>query len=107
MKYHLFKIIFRASVLVATFGWLLFLPLEITARVGGGESYGSGRGGGSDGGSDDGGAIIWLIFEAVRLLVYLTIEYPAIGIPLDIIAIGGVIYYFKRKSSTVSFSSIV
>ena len=106
MKYHLFKIIFRASVFVATFGWLLFLPIEIAARVGGGESYGGGRSG-KGGGSDDGGAIVWLLFEAVRLLVYLTIEYPAIGIPLDIIAIGGVIYYFKHKSSTVSFSSIV
>ena len=109
MKYHLLKLIFRASVLVAAFGWLLILPIEIAARVGGGQSYGGGRssGGGGGGGSDDGGAIVWLIFEAVRLLIYLTIEYPAIGIPLDIIVIGGVIYFFKRKRTSVSFSSIV
>jgi hypothetical protein len=110
MKYTLLKFIFRASVVAATLGWLLLLPIEIAARVGGGQSYGGGSrssGGGSGGGSDDGGAIVWLIFEAVRFLAYLTIEYPAIGIPLDIIVLLGVVYYFKRRTSTVSFSSIV
>ncbi|HUE82280.1 MAG TPA: Tim44-like domain-containing protein [Pyrinomonadaceae bacterium] len=70
-------------------------PKEILARVGGGQSYGGGNGGGGDG---DAGAIIWIIFELVRLLIYLTIEYPMIGIPLDIIVLGGVIYYFSRAS---------
>ena len=109
MKYTLLKFVFRASVIAATLGWLLLLPIEIAARVGGGQSYGGGSrsGGGSGGGSDDGGAIVWLIFEAVRFLIYLTIEYPAIGIPLDIIVILGVVYYFKHRTSTVSFSSIV
>lgn len=106
MKYHPLKFIFRVLVVVAAFGSLLMLPIEIAARVGGGQSYGGGSSGGGDG-DDAGGAIIWLIFELVRLLLYLTIEYPAVGIPLDIIVIGGVIYFFKRKSTTVSFSSIV
>jgi Tim44-like domain len=109
MTYHLLKLIFRASVVAATFGWLLLLPIESIARVGGGQSYGGGRssGGGGDGGSDDGGAILWLIFEAARLLIYLTIEHPVIGIPLDIVVLVGAIYFFKRKKTSASFSSIV
>ncbi len=57
-------------------------------------SYGGKGGGGSSGGDGDSGAIIWLIFELLRFLAYLTIEYPAIGIPLDIIVICAVVYYF-------------
>ena len=109
MKYHFLKFLFRASVVLASFGWLLLVPIDVAARVGGGHSYGGGgrSGGGGSGGGGDGGAIAWLIFEAIRLLVYLTVEYPAIGIPLDIIVVLGVVYFFKRRRSTVSFSSIV
>src|SRR4030095_9605596 len=108
MRTRLFKFIFGLCIIVATLSWLLLIPLEVVARVGGGQSYGGGRSGGSDGGgSGGGGAIVWLIFEAIRMLVYLTIEYPRIGIPLDIIVLLGVVYYFKRRKSTVSFSSIV
>ncbi len=84
---------------------IAFQPEEILARVGGGQSYGGGNGGGGDG---DGGAIIWIIFEVVRLLIYLTIEYPMIGIPLDIIVLGGVIYYFSRasRSTKEGYSSL-
>lgn len=79
---------------------------EALARVGGGQSYG---GGGSSGGGGDDGLFAWLIFELLRLLVYLTIEYPALGIPLDIIVIAGVLYFlFRRRSSSVgSFTSAV
>ncbi|MCA1607570.1 MAG: hypothetical protein LC775_19370, partial [Acidobacteria bacterium] len=74
---------------------------EALARVGGGQGYGGG--GGNGGGDGDGGAIIWLIFELIRLLVYLTIEYPVIGIPLDIIVIAAVIWFFVfRKSKSPS-----
>ena len=74
---------------------------EALARVGGGQGYGGG--GGNGGGDGDGGAIIWLIFELIRLLVYLTIEYPIIGIPLDIIVIAAVIWFFViRKSKSPS-----
>jgi hypothetical protein len=82
---------------------LLFAFSDVLARVGGGQSYGGGRssGGGSrggGGGSGDGGAIIYLIFQLFRFLLYLTIEYPLIGIPLDLLLIAGVVYYFKRKA---------
>jgi Tim44-like domain len=65
------------------------------ARVGGGQGYGGG--GGSKGGGGDGGGLGYLVIQLVRLLIYLTIEYPAIGIPLDIIVIGGVVYYLFRR----------
>jgi endogenous inhibitor of DNA gyrase (YacG/DUF329 family) len=80
-------------------GVLLLLSLvvaEASARVGGGQSYG-GRGGGGGDGDGAAGAILWLIFQLFRVLVYLTIEYPLIGIPLDILVLAGVIYFFYRR----------
>jgi hypothetical protein len=77
---------------------VMLLPAEALARVGGGQSYGGGGHGGGGGGGA--GAIIWLIFQLVRLLLFLTIEYPIIGIPLDIIVIGGIVYYFFRRNRT-------
>jgi hypothetical protein len=80
----------------------VFADPEVLARVGGGQSYGGGRSsGGSGGGGGGGGAIIWLIIQLARTLIYLTIEYPLIGIPLDIIVIGGIVYYIARKVSRV------
>ncbi|HSE31405.1 MAG TPA: TIM44-like domain-containing protein [Pyrinomonadaceae bacterium] len=108
MNFKLLKFIFRASAVAATCGWLLLFPIEILARVGGGQSYGGGsRGSGGGGGDGDGGALAWLIFEAVRFLIYLTFEHPVIGIPLDIIVLLGVVYFFRRRKKVVSFSSIV
>jgi endogenous inhibitor of DNA gyrase (YacG/DUF329 family) len=77
---------------------------EVLARVGGGQGYG---GGGGSGGDDGNGAVIYLLFQLVRLLFYLTIEYPIVGIPLDIIVIAGVIYYFVRRGrrSSETFTS--
>src|SRR6186713_2396228 len=60
----------------AVAAWLLLYPLEAFARVGGGGSYSGGGHGGSSGGGGDGGAIIGI----VRLLVWLTVEYPAVGV---------------------------
>ena len=75
------------------------------ARVGGGQSYG---GGGSHGGGGGGaGALVYLL---IRFLLWLTIEHPAIGIPVDIIVIGLVIYWFSRpakKTVTVASSSSI
>ncbi|HKO98624.1 MAG TPA: TIM44-like domain-containing protein [Pyrinomonadaceae bacterium] len=84
---------------------LLVSGIEVFARVGGGQGYGGGGGGG--GGDSDGGFVIWIVYELIRLLIYLTIEYPLIGIPLDIIVIAAVIYYFTRRArrATTSFSS--
>jgi len=54
-------------------------------RVGGGESYsGGGSSGGGGGGGGGGGELIYLL---CRLLICLTVNHPAIGIPVDIIVI--------------------
>jgi Tim44-like domain len=73
---------------------IALLPTITSARVGGGQSYGGGGSHGGDGGGGA-GAIIWLIFQLLRL----TFEYPAIGVPLDIILVGVVVYRFTRSSS--------
>ena len=82
---------------LALMSFSLLLSGEALARVGGGQGYGGG--GGNGGGDGDGGAIIWLIFELIRLLIYLTIEYPIIGIPLDIMVIAAVIWFFVYRKS--------
>jgi hypothetical protein len=81
---------------------IALVPVPALARVGGGGSYGGGGGGDGGGGGGGLGALIWLIFQVVRLLLYLTIEYPIIGIPLDLIVIGGVVFYFARNLWTTA-----
>ena len=81
------------TVGVALFGIVLFAS-EALARVGGGQSY---RGGGS-GGGDGGGGAGALVYFLVRFLIWLTFEHPLIGIPVDIIVIGAVVYWFTRKT---------
>src|SRR5256885_13990759 len=66
---------------------------EVWARVGGGSSYSGGKGGGS--GSGDGGAIIAIF----RFLIYMTVEYPAIGIPLHNIVISFLVHRLLRKKN--------
>ncbi len=73
-------------------------PGEALARVGGGDSYGGGGGRSSGGGGGGDGAIIWLLFELMRFLLILTIEHPAIGIPLDIIFVIVVIVVLRRRA---------
>jgi hypothetical protein len=88
------RIILPAAIAVAALCALLLFSPEALARVGGGQSYGGGsRGGGGSGGDGDAGAIIAII----RILLWLTIEYPAIGIPLDILLISFVAYRFIRR----------
>ena len=85
---------------------LLILNGDVFGRVGGGQSYGGGGGGG--GGDGAAGAILWLVFQLFRILLYLTIEYPLIGIPLDIIVVGGVFYLFfwrRQRIQTGIFST--
>jgi hypothetical protein len=105
--------IWRLALLAPIFLGVALLATEVFARVGGGHSYGGGSrggGGGSHGGSGggDGGALLWLIVELFRLLLYLTIEHPIIGIPLDLIVIGGIVFYFARGRRMVAqgFSSL-
>lgn len=83
----------------------LFLSEVVQARVGGGQSYGGGSRGGGSGDDGAAGAIIWLLFQLFRFLVYLTIEYPVVGIPLDILFAGGVVYYFVRRSRRMEAAS--
>src|SRR6266852_2893281 len=90
---------------VVLLGVALFAT-EALARVGGGGSYGGGGGSGGGGGGGA-GAIVYLL---VRFLLWLTIEHPVIGIPVDIIVIACVIYWFARPSKRkldLSSSSIV
>ncbi|QOV88039.1 TIM44-like domain-containing protein [Humisphaera borealis] len=67
------------------------------ARAGGGQGYsggggggGGGRsgGGGSGGGGGDAGALIWLLFQLIRLVI----EVPYVGIPLVLLIIGFFVY---------------
>ncbi|HYI12545.1 MAG TPA: Tim44 domain-containing protein [Thermoanaerobaculia bacterium] len=87
---------------------LLLSASDALARVGGGESFsggGSSGGGSGGGGGDDGSAE--LIFYLIRFLFWLTMEYPAIGIPVDIVVIFLVIRWLKAKqaASVVTISS--
>ena len=59
--------------------------------------------GGGGGGGGGGGALVYLVF---RLLLWLTIEHPVIGIPVDIIVIALLIYWFAKPSKkSVSIAS--
>jgi ribosomal protein L24E len=103
MKFNRHVLRLRHAALIAGVAAVaLLVASEAFARVGGGQGYGGGgRGGG--GGGDGAGALVYLV---VRLLLWLTIEHPVIGIPLDIIVIGLVIYWFARPSSkSVSLDS--
>jgi hypothetical protein len=90
--------------------WLLLVSLgalatPLLARVGGGESYSGGGsssgGGGGDGGG--GGEILYLLF---RLLFWLTVNHPAIGIPVDIVVIIVLIRWFSSKGSASKDSRV-
>lgn len=73
------------------------LASEALARVGGGQGYGGGGSGGSGGGGGGGlGALVYLL---IRFLLWLTIEHPLIGIPVDIIVIAAVVYWFAKPSN--------
>src|SRR6476619_2893050 len=98
---------YRVAIIAAAVALVVLFAVDVFGRVGGGHSYSGGsRGGG--GGSRGGGAIVWLVFDALRLLVYLTINYPLIGIPLDIMLIVGVGFFLRRRarSVTAGFSSM-
>jgi hypothetical protein len=103
---NLFSIIGTAGAFASAAALLLTMwPVDAWARVGGGGSYSGGgsHGGGHGGSGGDGGAIIGV----VRLLVWLTVEYPAVGVPVDIAVVGFIVFRFvKRGTAAVeSFSS--
>ena len=68
--------------------------MPLLARVGGGEGYSGG--GGSDGGGDVSAELLYLAF---RFLFWLTINYPAIGIPVDIVVLIFVIRWLKKRDA--------
>jgi predicted lipid-binding transport protein (Tim44 family) len=91
-------LVFAGVVSIALLALALFAP-ETLARVGGGQSYG---GGGKGGSGEGAGFILWLLFR----LLLLTFEYPAIGIPLDIIVIGVILYIYFKKDKAPSVCSV-
>lgn len=79
---------------------LFLVAASAYARVGGGESYsggGSSSSGGRGGGSDGGDAE--LLYYLFRFLLWLTMEYPAIGIPVDIVVVILLVRWWRRKNS--------
>jgi len=92
--------------------WLLVVIAPVWARAGGGHSYSGGHssgGGGHSGGGGggDGGDIFDLLILLFRL-VELNIAYPAIGIPIDLLIVGAVLWfiYFNQNSAwTTGYSS--
>ena len=86
---------------VAILSSIVLIAELADARPGGGQGYsggGSGRSSGSGGG--DSGAL-WLI---IRLLIWLCIEYPAIGIPLTIAVIIAAIVMGRKKRKRDGYS---
>ena len=94
----------RVTIIAAVIAVLILLAVDVFGRVGGGHSYsggsrggGSSGGGGGGGGSGNGGALVWLIFEAIRLLVYLTIEYPLLKFQSTSLSSAELSIYRKTK----------
>ena len=81
-------------------GLMALLSSEVWARAGGGGSYGGG--GGSGGGGGGIGALLYIIFQLLRFLIWLTIEYPAIGIPIDIVVVILIVWWLVRKATAKS-----
>lgn len=95
----------RAAWLSVLFVVLLALAPEVLARVGGGGSYSGGsRGGGSRGGGSGGGGDGGAVLAILRGLMWLTIEYPAIGVPVDCAIVGFFVYRVVRKTTKGSES---
>lgn len=92
----------RAAFVLLVASFFLLVGFDALARPGGGHTYSGGgggsRGGGAGGGS--GGGDGEAIFFLVRVLIELCIYYPAVGIPLVLVAIGGfVVVSMRHKSS--------
>src|SRR5215510_6486708 len=102
---------FSTRITVAVLGLVAFalFTSDVWARVGGGHSYGGG--GGSGGGGGDGGGLGVLVYLIFRFLLWLTIEHPVIGIPVDIVVIVLLILWFakpsKKPASVVSSSPVL
>lgn len=72
------------------------------ARMGGGGDFGGG--GGSSGSGGGGGEAI--LFELIiRLLLWLCLEHPIVGIPLTLAVVGGFIYVQMQRGKNREFRS--
>jgi len=87
----------RCLFLVALLGGLAIGLDDAAARMGGGGGFGGG--GGSGGGSSSSGGAEAFVFELIfRLLIWLCVEHPAVGIPLTIIiVVAGVIAWSQSQ----------
>jgi hypothetical protein len=106
--YRRLLIITAVAICLACLALIWFEP-EALARVGGGQSHSGGsRGGGGGshssgggshsgggGGGGGGGAIIGIF----RLLFMLTVNYPLVGIPLDLLIVGYIVYRVARRGA--------
>jgi hypothetical protein len=90
----------RALPALAALAIVVLLSAMANARPGGGGSFGgssggSGRSGGGGGGG--GGDCTWII-ELIVFLVQLTVEHPAVGIPLDLVVIGTIAWVLRTSA---------
>ena len=79
---------------------LVLFAVDVLARVGGGGSYSGGGGSSSGGGSGGDGGGAELLFYLFRFLFWLTIHYPAIGIPVDIVVIYFLWKWFSSRQAS-------
>lgn len=96
---------FRFKLFITILALLIIFSFSSSiARVGGGESYGGGSssGGGSYGGGGGGDGDGFIVYLVIRLLIWLIIECPVIGVPLTIIIIIAVIVHYSRAQKNVS-----
>src|SRR5882724_5635203 len=87
---RLHRVSLRGALRTFVLTELLLIASDALARVGGGGSYS----GGSSGSGDGGGGLIYFAF---RILLWLTIEHPVIGIPIDIVVIILVVRHFRKS----------
>lgn len=94
-------------LLSAAFGlFILLFAADALARAGGGSSF-SGGGSSSGGGSWSSGGEGEGIFIFVRLLIWLCIEYPIIGIPLTIaVGLGVIITCATSQKKNDAWSTV-
>lgn len=78
----------RGLIVAVTVAVLVGLALiasgPAVARVGGGQGYSGGGGSSDSGGGEGDGALFYLVF---RLLLWLIVEHPLVGIPLAIVVV--------------------
>ena len=105
MKKKLSWVCHHRTLFVAAFLVLLVVG-PVFGRVGGGQSYSGGGGGGGGSGGDD---LVSGLIELVMYVVWLNIECPAIGIPIDLVILAVIVMAvyanWRGPSPVAGFSS--